>query len=564
MRRTRSRLLISSLALALGAGTATAQDRAALVIANTGYDGAAALPDLRRATENMSETLFGLGFTVSRLENATQADILAGLEALDDHDGPVVIYYAGHGFAHEGLSYLLPVGAAQDAALSELAAVSVPADEVLDEGWVTILDICHGVASQGLPGAGALDQTFTAAIVEDDETLVLASVPPGQACPVDQPAQLTDVMLERLALPGLLDSQLLPEPATEVVVSEDGTEEEVQITGFYTASTRAGPFVFRQPVSGARLSQEDYELLENVSPSARTQLLALWQEAGIIVDFEGETASAPTSVGQVTNETVVLTAPVRPVATASTVAPVSVASAAGVSRVTNDVQILTVAPTVVSAPARPVPGAGGLPLPSIIVGFPEEEVIQASFETVDSEAPTVGEVDVSAVGGSEISYENVSLRRDFAENNRDLYLSLVDSGAFDPPQALMARALQTELARMNCYTAGIDGIWGNGSRRSVGRYYEQIEGSAPSQDPVLEIWRQLMLKDDVRCPDVVVAQPRRTTTTQSAPRRTTTQAAPRRAAPAPAPRRAAPAPAPQPSAPARRTISSSSGTGVFR
>lgn len=550
----------SALALTAWANVAHAQDRAALVIANTGYEGAAALPDLRRATENMSETLFGLGFTVNRLENADRAEILAGLAALDDHDGPVVIYYAGHGFAHEGQSYLLPVGTDLKVTKAALSVGSVPAAEALDEGWVTILDICHGAASQGIPGAGALDSSFNAEVSDDPDTLVIASVPPGQPCPAEAGEQLTTVMLDRLMLPGLKDDQLLPAPVFETVVDEDGTEREVQVSGFFSATTRADPFVFRQPTSGARLSQEDYELLENVSPAARSQLLALWEEAGIIVDFEGEAASAPAEIGQVTNETVVLTAPVRPVATASTVAPVSVAAASGVARVTNDVQVLTVAPQPVSSAPRPVPGAGGLPSPSIIVGFPEE-VVDASFEVADETVNELGEVEVSAVGGSEISYENVALRRDFAENNRDLYLSLVESGAFDPPQAQMAIALQTELKRMNCYTLSIDGDWGNGSRRSVGRYYEQIGGSAPSQDPVLDIWRQLMVRDDVRCPDVVVAQPRTQPRATSSSSSTARSSAPARSTPRAAP---APAPAPAPAAPARRTISSSSGTGVFR
>ncbi len=532
-------------------GTAvSAQDRTALVIANTAYDGDAALNAIRRDTEKMSETLFGLGFTVERLENVNQAVMTAAISALNEVEGEVVIYFAGHGFAHEGASYLMPVGAGGTDPAA-LAGGSVDLDQLLGDNRILVLDTCHGAASQGIIGAGALDAGLAAAAQARENLLIMTAVQPGVACPPDQAEALTRVMLDQLTVPGLPAAQMLPPlPAPDITIAEDGTETETPVPGLWANSTLAEPFVFRRATSGARLTREDYQMLENVSPSARAQLLALWAEAGIAVDFAGEVGAAPTEVGTVTDETVVLVAPVRPVTQAATVAPVSVA-AAGVAQVSDGVSILSApAPTqVASAPSRPVPGAGGLPRPAIIVGYPEE-VVEAAFEVASDD-------DGGAVGGSEISYENVALRREFAENNRELYLSLVESGAFDPPASQMAVALQTEMKRMNCYTARIDGDWGRGSRASVDRYYAEIGGSAPSQDPTLEIWRQLMLKDDVRCPDPVVAAPApRRSNTQSAPRRTTTQAAPRR--------QAAPAPAPAPASPPRRTISQSSGTGVFR
>lgn len=540
--------------LCLIAGSAQAQDRAAVVISNIGYQGPAALDDLRRDTEKMSTTLFGMGFDVQRFENAAAVDVTAALAALRDFDGTVVVYYAGHGFAVEGVSYALPVAATGDTA-EVLAPQSIPMTELIGEGWVTILDTCHGAASHGVPGMGALDPSFNTVVQDTAEALMFISAAPGLACPAESAEQLTTVMLERLTVPGLPSDALLPE-------GEPVSADAEPVARLFTLSTRADPFVFRRANSGATLTRRDYEMLESISPSARAQLLAMWEQAGIAVDFADDgSAPAPATVGTVTNETVVLTSPVRPVATASAVAPVSVA-AAGVATVSDGVQVLTVAPQQAAAStSRPVPGAGGLPLPSIIVGYPEE-VVEATFDVVDDGEGLVAGAEVAAVGGSEITYDNVALRRDFAENNRELYLSLVESGAFDPPQAQMAVALQTELKRMNCYTAGIDGDWGRGSRASVGRYYEQIDGTAPSQDPTLEIWRQMMLKDDVRCPDIVVAQPAPRATTNSSSR-TQSSSTPRRtqqAAPAP---RAAPAPAPAAPAP-RRTMNNAGGTGVFR
>lgn len=538
-------------AACLGAGSVLAQDRTALVIANTAYAGEASLDGLRRETEKMSESLFGLGFTVTRLENADKPAIEAALADLSAAEGQVVVYYAGHGFAQNGVSYVQPVAAVGETP-AELSTQSVQVVDLLGRAGerVVVLDTCHGAASQGIAGRGALDASLAEVAAVTPDLLVFSAVPPGVACPAEQGAQLTTVLLDRLSVPGLPSTELLP--VTDEPIAEPTEADVPPAAVLWSTSTRTDPFVFRRATSGVALTQKDYEMLESVSPSARAQLLAMWEDAGIAVDFAGETGAAPATVGTVTEETVVLIEPVRPVSVSNTVSPVSVA-AAGVAQVQGDVSLFTVAPQPVAVASRPVPGAGGLPLPSIIVGYPEEEV-EARFDVAADD-------DGTAVGGAEISAEDVALRRDFAENNRELYLSLVESGAFDPPVQQLAVALQTELKRMNCYTAAIDGDWGRGSRASVGRYYEQAGGSAPSQDPTLEMWRQVLLKDDVRCPDVVVATPApRQTTTQSAPRRqTTTQSAPRRATPAPAPAPAAPA-APAP----RRTISNTGGTGVFR
>ncbi len=539
-------------ALCLSGGQVTAQEeRSALVIANTGYAGPAALNDLRRDTERMSEALFGLGFTVTRLENAPKSEIETALTEIAGKPGPVVVYYAGHGFAVDGVSYVQPVSAAGETP-ADLAAASVQVVDLLgtDGERVVVLDTCHGAASQGIIGAGAMDASLAEVAAVTPDLALFSAVPPGVACPAEAGENLTAVMLDRLTVPGLPSTELLP-PADDPVVevAEDGTETILPDTGLWAASTLAEPFVFRRATSGVALTQRDYEMLESVSPSARAQLLAMWEDAGIAVDFAGEVGAVPTSVGTVTEETVVLIEPVRPVNTVSAVSPVSVA-AASVGQVQGDVSILTVTPQPVSNASRPVPGAGGLPTPSIIVGYPEE-VVEASFDVA-------AEDDGAAIGGAEVSAEDVALRRQFAEGDRELYVSLVESGAFDPPQAQLARSIQTEMKRMNCYYAEIDGIWGGGSRGSVTLYFSQFDGEYAGQDPSIELWRQILLKDDVRCPDQVIAAPAPRQTTTSAPRRTTnTQSAPRAAAPA------APA-APAPAAPARRTLSNTGGTGVFR
>lgn len=214
-------------------------------------------------------------------------------------------------------------------------------------------------------------------------------------------------------------------------------------------------------------------------------------------------------------------------------------------------EVVIFAPTPQSQQAA-LPRAEGLPEPSIIVGI-IEDVTLASF----SPAEPQGEVT-----SNEISYENLEARRALREQDAALFKTLVEGGAFDPPAPLLATALQTELARMGCYRAGIDGQWGGGSRRSVTSYFAEIDGvDAVSLDPTVDLFRQIVLQDDITCAAPVAAAAPRATTTQRA---TTTnrartparQAAPRRAAPAPKPRAAAPKP--------KRTLSGGNSLGVFR
>ncbi|MEC7761511.1 MAG: hypothetical protein VX874_06315 [Pseudomonadota bacterium] len=186
-----------------------------------------------------------------------------------------------------------------------------------------------------------------------------------------------------------------------------------------------------------------------------------------------------------------------------------------------------------------IPVAAGLPEPSIIVGV-IEGAEEASFDTAE---------DLGEVTSSEIAYDDLAARESLRESSPELFAELVAAGAFDPPANLMARAIQTELARMNCYNAGIDGVWGNGSRGAVDRYFAQREAGATTREAVAELFRAIILNDDVTCPAPVAAP-------APVARNTNTAPATPRAAPAPTP-----APAQTQSAP---QISGNRLGGTFR
>ena len=298
------RLSFLPVALCL-ASAAAAQDRVALVVANAGYDGALALPEVRETALEMSETLFGLGFTVTRLENPDTEALRAALAVVQAGSGPAVIYYAGHGFAHEGGSYLLPVGLEGDAAT--LAGGAVPVAELFAASGtretMVFLDICHGAASQQVPGQGALDRSLADQAGGVFNLMTVTAVQPGVACPEDATALpgLTQVLAERLAVPGLPSDEILPQiadlPPVVLPDQDVATEAPAPVApGVWASSTLTEPFVFRTATSDVRLSAEDYAVLDGLSPAAQERLIAMWMEAGIPVDVAGASAVPRASV----------------------------------------------------------------------------------------------------------------------------------------------------------------------------------------------------------------------------------------------------------------------------
>ena len=133
-----------------------------------------------------------------------------------------------------------------------------------------------------------------------------------------------------------------------------------------------------------------------------------------------------------------------------------------------------------------LPQAAGLPAPSIIVG--EQAIPRPQVQR--------GPMGVDFA-------ERARLR---AEDAR-MFERMVAEGAYDPEPAQLAAALQTELARMQCYAAGIDGVWGGDSNAAVQRYFAKAGGTAAASGADIALYRQLILNPDVTCDPVPVAAP---------------------------------------------------------
>ena len=168
----------------------------------------------------------------------------------------------------------------------------------------------------------------------------------------------------------------------------------------------------------------------------------------------------------------------------------------------------------------------GMPEPSIIIGVLRSE--SASYNTVEDD-PSGGAAGGNGISSTEISFDNLEARRAMRAQGEELFVNLVGRGAFDPATNVLVVALQTELKRMGCYRSVIDGDWGGGSKSSVKRYFDEFGGEAVTLDPTIDLFRQIILKDDIECatakPTAVRAK-RKTNTGTTARATTKPRAAP--------------------------------------
>ena len=102
------------LSVAAVAAPAWADDRVALVIGNATYEHAPALATPLNDAADVGAALQRLGFAVTRVNDADQGELRRGLYEFATAAGAAetaVVFYAGHGIAHGGRNFLVPVDA---------------------------------------------------------------------------------------------------------------------------------------------------------------------------------------------------------------------------------------------------------------------------------------------------------------------------------------------------------------------------------------------------------------------------------------------------------------------
>lgn len=108
----------------------------------------------------------------------------------------------------------------------------------------------------------------------------------------------------------------------------------------------------------------------------------------------------------------------------------------------------------------------------------------------------------------------------------------------------LAEGVQQELKRVGCYANKVDGDWGNGSRRALGRYFAAVKSDSTETEPTAQVYLALTKAAEKTCkPEAVAAKPATRKSSGSTTKKAATQksATPQKQAPA----KAAPAPAPE-------------------
>src|SRR5882757_40134 len=107
--------LVIPAALLLGAHSASAESRLALVIGQAAYKSVPALPNPINDARAVSQMLTESGFEVSTVSDLSQSQIrealseFAGKVASKGGDSIAVVFYAGHGVQIDGENFLIPV-----------------------------------------------------------------------------------------------------------------------------------------------------------------------------------------------------------------------------------------------------------------------------------------------------------------------------------------------------------------------------------------------------------------------------------------------------------------------
>jgi uncharacterized caspase-like protein len=185
-------LLVSAPGI-LSAQSAKAQTRVALVIGNSAYQSVPSLRNPIKDARAMDEALSAVGFRVIRLENATKAQIEAGVSELSRQLIPQaisLIYYAGHGIQMNGHNYLLPVDVKIGTAMT-VPVEGVNVDDVMKQVMQTrarmniiILDACRDnpfVAANGSSTSLFRDISGGLALIDAPAgTLIAFSTAPGR------------------------------------------------------------------------------------------------------------------------------------------------------------------------------------------------------------------------------------------------------------------------------------------------------------------------------------------------------------------------------------------------
>ena len=245
MKMMLARLSVAAV-LVLVASEAVA-DRVALVVGNNAYTSLPVLDNAVNDAQAMAEALEEVGFTVTKVENATRDKLAAALGTfagkLQGDDEALFFFFAGHGVQVNQTNYLLPTDyAGRTAAAVELSAFSaVQVEGLLRPARVAmlVLDACRNNPYRGIRTSGG-----GLAAMEARGTLIAFAAGAGEvaadaAGPGSSNGLFTAKLVEALQVPGLTASALFQQVRREVYAASD----EEQFPAVY--DQLLSDFVFR-------------------------------------------------------------------------------------------------------------------------------------------------------------------------------------------------------------------------------------------------------------------------------------------------------------------------------
>jgi hypothetical protein len=306
-----SRFALSAIALALGvlcagagAQPALAEKRVALVIGNSAYQHAPALPNPARDAKAMLAMFEKAGFDVVTTQyDAGNLQFKRAIRQFEDAASEAdiaVIYYAGHGIEIHGQNYLVPIDAklasdrdAEDEAISlERLAQTVDGAKRLR---LVILDACRDN-----PFARTMKRQRTAALrgvhagladISPAGNTLIAYAAKGGSAAEDGDAThspFTAALLDNLFVPGLDVRLALGRVRDEVLKTTNNRQEPFVYGSLGGANIALVPAPEKDPVAVAAVSEGekgDYTLVEKIGTKGAWEVFIAQHPKGFYADL---------------------------------------------------------------------------------------------------------------------------------------------------------------------------------------------------------------------------------------------------------------------------------------
>ncbi len=266
------RILLSALALLVGAGVATAEPRIALIVGNGNYSAVTALDNPVSDADLMAKTLQAKGFEVRFVTDADQSALNTAISQFGrdlraaGKDATGLFYYAGHAVQSFGENYLLPIDATlTDAA--DLSLVGVQAEAVLrqmrsarNKTNIMILDACRNNPFRAIP---ELNDNGLAEMNAPTGTFLAYSTAPGAVAldGLDGNSPFTKALAREIPVAGVPIEQTFKKVRIEVIAETGGMQTP------WDTSSLTGDFFFEPKVQLTAAELQEKQLWDSVNQS---------------------------------------------------------------------------------------------------------------------------------------------------------------------------------------------------------------------------------------------------------------------------------------------------------